>query len=101
MESDHAPHTLEEKTGFPDETGKPQYMSGIPNLANWPRILTLLSTFGANNDLIEKTFHDNVAEIFGVDKLRNWEPIKYGAHVRDYAFDPYEKLKDEIMEVRD
>ena len=102
LESDHAPHTYAQKTGkVLDKDGKPMYMSGIPNLATWPDVLSLLRARGATEELIENVFYKNPSRIFGVDRRENWRKIERGKHVRDYAFDAYADLKWEELWVRD
>jgi len=91
LESDHAPHTYEEKTGITrDKDGKPQYMSGIPNLASWPDAINILRRLGVHEGLINRMAFNRVNEIFGLDILRTSRPLK--SHVSEYIFNPYTHL---------
>jgi dihydroorotase len=95
LESDHAPHTFDEKTGRAlGKDGKPQYMSGIPGLASWPDIIELLIERGATQELIDNMFYHNVNRIFGTSIPRLNLPVRQGAHLGEYAFDAYKSLKE-------
>lgn len=83
LETDHAPHTLEEKTS--------KHMSGIPGLSSWPLFIDLLKGEGVSEDLIKETAFTNVNEIFGTRIKKINFPIK--SHVGEYAFEPYEHLR--------
>lgn len=93
LETDHAPHTLDEKTGAMDSQGKPQYMSGIPGLASWPDFVRILiKQGGATKELINKMTHENVNRIFGTNIPELNLPIQE-APTGEYAFDAYKNLK--------
>ncbi len=87
LESDHAPHTLEEKTN-------PPYLSGIPNLASWPIVFQLLKKQGATDELIHQMMHSNVNRIFGFDFQENslHSQMTTTNHLNEYAFEPYKNL---------
>lgn len=95
MESDHANHTPEEKTGIArDKKGNPMYMSGIPSVASWPDTINILSGLGVREGLIKRMTWSRVIEIFDLQKLglqKNNSPLV--SHVKDYAFDPYKHFK--------
>jgi len=84
LESDHAPHTYEEKTQ--------QYMSGIPNLASWPDFIKILQRLGMHQGLIDRMTFNRVNEIFGVQIPALGDCVLID-HTGDYAFDPYIHLK--------
>lgn len=83
LESDHAPHSFEEKTE--------KYLSGIPNLASWPDFIDILKAKGVSQELLDKVAFENVNRIFRTDIKRINKPLKN--HVQDYVFDPYGNLK--------
>lgn len=85
MESDHAPHTKEDKLE--------KQMSGIPNLASWPDFIEILKTRGVSQELLDRVAYENVNSIFGTQIPRLNMPVQRGKHLWDYAFDPYESLK--------
>jgi len=84
LETDHAPHTLEEKL-------KGDGMSGIPGLSSWPFFIDILKEKGVNGYLIKKVGFENVNKIFGTQIQRINFPFK--SHVGEYAFEPYRNLK--------
>ncbi len=88
LESDHAPHTLEEKTKGDKIKG---YLSGIPNLASWPDFVNLLIARGVTQEMIDRMAFENVNKIFGLQIQRTKRDIK--SHIGEYVFDPYENLK--------
>ncbi|MBW6457993.1 MAG: dihydroorotase family protein, partial [FCB group bacterium] len=59
IESDHAPHTPEEKTG-------PPYASGIPGLPILPYLLKVIRGHGAGEELIADITHKRICKIFGL-----------------------------------
>lgn len=69
-----------------DDKGKPQYLSGIPSLASWPKFTKLLIDRGMSPDLLEDMAGNNVMRIFNIQIERN----NYASH---YAFDAYRDLK--------
>lgn len=79
LETDHAPHTLEEKLQ--------QYMSGIPELASWPIFLKILKEKGVSKELIEKVAFENPNEIFGTKIQKINYPVK--SRVGEYSFEPF------------
>lgn len=82
LESDHAPHTEEEK--------REKYMSGFPNLASWPDVITILRRLGVHDGLIDRMAYHNVNRIFGLNIPRTERPLK--SHVSEYVFAPYAHL---------
>lgn len=85
LETDHAPHTLQEKTE--------KAMSGIPGLASWPDFIKLLKGRGASPYTINDMAYTNVNRIFGTNITEVNELVKPGAHTEEYVFDAYAKLK--------
>ena len=88
IETDHAPHTLEEKLN-------PPYMSGIPGLAFYPLfILGLLRKGFTENQLREITFK-NICRSFGFN-IKPRQSIINSAKNKEmageYAFDAYKEF---------
>ncbi|MFH1500475.1 MAG: hypothetical protein ABIE22_00850 [archaeon] len=86
LESDHAPHTLDEKVF--------SHMSGLPQFAAWPEIIMMLRGRGAlQADLDKMTFY-NVNKIYGTQiEAKLGLRGKIGKHVERYTFNPYKFLK--------
>lgn len=96
IETDHAPHTLEEKTGgMLDADGDPVYMSGLPGLAAWPIFDLYLQDNGFSEEQIKKLTFSNVAERFGLN-ITYQKPIHLIDRTGDYAFNPYESIIEEL-----
>ncbi|MFA5723475.1 MAG: dihydroorotase [Candidatus Pacearchaeota archaeon] len=92
LESDHAPHSFEEKY----ERG---YLSGIPGLTSWPRYLELLVKEGASSDLIDNMTHPTVNRIFGTNIKKRGSKVDYqklAVYAKDYALDPCEHLPAKV-----
>ncbi|MBR9691889.1 dihydroorotase [Candidatus Woesearchaeota archaeon] len=68
IETDHAPHTLNEKTGkVLDKDGKPIYASGIPGLPFYPHFINLFKSERMPDKFIDDMTHNNITKIFGLD----------------------------------
>lgn len=86
VESDHAPHTLEEK--------RTEHPSGIPVLPFWPRFVEILRERGAGPELLEGVTHEAICEAFDVAiEPTDREPAPDGALAREYPFDPFARLR--------
>jgi len=84
LETDHAPHTLEENIE--------DFMSGIPNLPFIPIILDELRKRGFTEERIKEITHTTISRLFGIE-LEEKE-LKIGEDFsKDYAFNPYEILR--------
>jgi dihydroorotase len=59
IETDHAPHTLQEKT-------EPPYASGIPGLPVIPYLLKVLRGNGCDEEFIANITHNRICNIFGL-----------------------------------
>ena len=82
VESDHAPHTLEEKEA--------EFYSGIPVLHFYADFLNILKAMGASEELLEEITGGNVLRVFGLDAgLFPVNPGAYADHRGDYGFDPF------------
>ena len=88
IETDHAPHTLDDKVKEP-------FMSGIPGIASWPVFREYLRHHEFSDDEIEKLTFLNVVERFGID-LPARKPRKLKDRRSDYPWDPYKSMADEI-----
>lgn len=87
IETDHAPHSLEEKTQNP-------YMSGIPGIAWWPLFEEFLRQQNFSDKQIEKLTFSNIVERFGIGIRKSRRKIT--DRRRDYPFDPYRKISEEL-----
>jgi len=89
IETDHAPHTLEEKMPL-------ECLSGIPGLPWWPNFIEYLRRNGFSETHIEDLTFNNAAKRFGIDIKKSNQPLIYRGD--DYAFNPYEELmKEEVI----
>lgn len=87
VESDHAPHTLEEKAN-------PPYMSGIPNIPFTPIFINILREKGFSEEIIRRITFDNIVKIFEIFRL-NLQPSNVKPRLdlsSEYEFDPYESI---------
>jgi len=84
IETDHAPHTLKEKTNEP-------YMSGIPGLAVYPKFINWLRKQGIAEEKIEELTFNKIADTFKLDLLpRDCESqLELGD---EYEFDVYKDV---------
>ncbi|HLD04548.1 MAG TPA: dihydroorotase [Candidatus Nanoarchaeia archaeon] len=84
IETDHAPHTLEEKVGTP-------YMSGITNLQKYPKFIRWLKRQGFDDNKIQAITYQNIVDTFGLKiEPRTCTP-EYDLE-GEYPFDPYQGL---------
>ena len=87
LESDHAPHTLKDKTR--------EYMSGIPNLLFYPVFIEQFRKEGFSNERIKEMTYDNILRIFNKKKIKI-KPIESKENpesfYNDYCFNPYKNL---------
>jgi dihydroorotase len=89
IETDHAPHTLEEKSNAP-------YMSGFPGLPYYPHFINHLKKEGFSEELLFKITHSNIEEVFkiGIRPLE-WKFSKnpdLSLHT-EYGVDVYEDVR--------
>lgn len=87
IETDHAPHKLNEKLNNP-------YASGIPGIAWWPLFEEFLRQQNFSDLQIENLTFSRVAERFGIDIRRNRRNMR--DRRSDYPFDPYQKMAEEL-----
>ncbi len=87
IETDHAPHSLQEKMENP-------HSSGVPGIAWWP----FFEEFLKQNDFSDKQINEltffNIAQRFELDIKRSSRPIK--DRRADYPFDPYPNIDREL-----
>jgi dihydroorotase len=81
LASDHAPHTLSEKTEG--------YASGIPGVAVMHRLRDRLSRERVDGALLERLFHRGAEEIYGVEIPHNADVVRADAAL-DYEANPYD-----------
>lgn len=87
IETDHAPHTLNEKLN-------PPYMSGFPGLPFYPHFLDFLKAEGFSEEQIRNLAHDNIISTFGFNlPERNISPNK-SLH-SEYEVDVYKNTRRE------
>jgi len=85
IETDHAPHTLDEKLNKP-------FMSGFPGLPYYPHFLNFLRTEGFDDEKIKNLTHYNIEKIFGIKlPIRNVNP-DLNLH-REYEVDVYDGVR--------
>lgn len=84
LETDHAPHTIEEKLKEP-------FMSGIPNLAFYSMITDKLKHRGFSEKRIEEITNTRIQELFRM-QINEKELRTGGDFSKDYAFNPYSCL---------
>ncbi|HSU72274.1 MAG TPA: dihydroorotase [Candidatus Binatia bacterium] len=82
IETDHAPHRLEEKLN-------PPYMSGITGLQKYPKFIQYLSRNGFSERLIEDITFNNINRTFGLE-LEPRECLPELHLESEYEFDPYQ-----------
>ena len=96
LETDHAPHSLSEKTGKAfDSKGNPVYMSGIPWIHLLPKAIQILKEKGIDENLLERVSHDNIDEILGTKTPRSDLKPEFleGDDSDSYAFNPLKFLE--------
>jgi dihydroorotase len=89
IETDHAPHTYEEKTSN-------GYVSGLPGLPWWPLFDEFLVQRGFTEQQRRKVTFDNAAERFGIDITRRVMDVKDLSGRTEYAFNPYRALEETL-----
>lgn len=87
IETDHAPHSLEEKTQNP-------FMSGIPGLPWWPLFEEFLKQNNFTNQQIKDLTFNNIAKRFKIDIPRTRRQIK--DRRKDYSFNPYKEIEKQL-----
>jgi len=88
IETDHAPHSLDEKMKEP-------FMSGIPGLPWWPVFEEFLRQHDFSDDQIEKLTFSNAAERFDLD-ISQKKPINLVDRRKDYPFNPFAPMEKEL-----
>ena len=99
IEEDHAPHSLDEKTGKAfDAKGNPQYLSGFPTLSFVPHFINFLRRRKMSEDAIIALTHRNIEEILQIRHLelpiRDVEP-DYNLH-EEYQVDVYRGVRERL-----
>jgi|SRR3989344_2692245 len=87
IETDHAPHTLEEKTQNP-------FLSGIPGIAWWPLFEEFLRKHEFSDKQIDELTFSNIVKRFGIDIKKSRRKVI--DRRKDYAFDPYHIIAAEL-----
>jgi dihydroorotase len=87
IETDHAPHSLEEKANEP-------FMSGIPGIPWWPVFVEHLRRNNFNDNQIEHLTFYNAAKRFGLEISPSKRKLKYRGD--DYPFNPYQPMENHI-----
>jgi dihydroorotase len=86
IETDHAPHTLKDKTEG--------YASGIPGLPYYPRFMDLLRARGLSEAWIDALCHDAVCRAFGVNIPNRRRKPDLGL-ASEYPWNPFEGIAAE------
>ncbi|MEK6871869.1 MAG: amidohydrolase family protein [Nanoarchaeota archaeon] len=89
IETDHAPHTLHEKTQYP-------FLSGITGLQHWPLFREFLRKNNFSEIQIEKTTFENVRKRFNLDIHKSERKIK--DRKKDYPFNFYAPMEKILKE---
>jgi dihydroorotase len=77
--TDHAPHALDEKLNSP-------YLSGIPGLDKWPKIVARLKQEGfSEQQIADLTFNDAV-RIFGLNGIVKKTNNQGDINLKEYAY---------------
>ena len=84
IETDHAPHSLDEKM-------MPPYLSGIPGLPWWPQFTEYLRTQNFTEQQIENLTFRNIISRFKIHISSSRRSLK--DHRSDYSFNPYSSLE--------
>jgi dihydroorotase len=91
IETDHAPHTLDDKTSDKQKT----YASGIPVLPFYPHFLSMLREKGMSKESLERLTHDNISNAFRIDVQRTIRAADMNLQ-KKYDFDAFESLNNNI-----
>jgi dihydroorotase len=83
IETDHAPHTLTDKTKG--------YASGIPGLPYYPRFVKALARRGATKERLKEITHDAICRAFGMTIPAGGRAGE-DSLAAEYEFDPYAGL---------
>lgn len=87
VKTDHAPHSLTEKTSHP-------YMSGIPGLPWWPLFEEYLRRYNFTDTQIQGITFNNARNRFGLDIKMSRRKIV--DRRMDYPFNPYGPLEEQL-----
>ena len=96
IETDHAPHSREEKGGGAAASrggaaASASFASGIPVLPFYPRFVRLLTDRGMPRERVEKITHEAICRTFGISVPRNGRAPAYDLS-SEYEIDPFERL---------
>ncbi len=80
VESDHAPHTLEDK--------RERHASGIPVLHFWPRFIAFLRERGVTPEALERITHEAACATLDA-AIEDWGRAPDPDLSREYPFDPF------------
>lgn len=85
IETDHAPHRVEDKTNDP-------YASGIPVLPYYPHFVKFLRG-KVSAEMLDKLTHDNIVNTFGI-KIKNSKRKPDYNLSKEYEFNPFKIIKE-------
>jgi dihydroorotase-like cyclic amidohydrolase len=88
VETDHAPHTLQEKVDYNLE--KP-HASGIPVFPYVPHFVKLLREKGMSQERIDNITHNNINAVFGT-AIKNTNRTPNYDLFGEYEFNAFEKV---------
>ncbi len=84
VETDHAPHTMEEKIGAP-------YMSGMPSLHYYPRFINWLRKNGFNEQQIRNLTFNNIIKAYGM-QMKQRQCTSSTNLSNEYPYDPFKGI---------
>lgn len=87
IETDHAPHTLDEKVKEP-------FMSGIPGLPWWNLFEEYLRRNSFSDQQIEEVTFSSISKRFGIDIIKSRRSLV--DRRIDYPFNPYKPIEEQL-----
>jgi len=90
IETDHAPHTRNEKLGEP-------YASGVPVFPYYPRFIKFLREKGMSEEQIDDLTHNNIEKAFGINvkntrRAGTQTDEELESLSKEYEFDAFKKI---------
>jgi dihydroorotase len=87
IETDHAPHTLADKTT--------RHASGMPGIPFYPRFVRMLSARGISGQKIEELTHGAICRAFGVTIVPGGRAPETDL-AGEYEFDPFRTVEKSL-----
>ena len=86
IETDHAPHTYEEK----------RTASGLPGFPAYPHLIARLKKWGLSQSLIDRLTHENIVSTFGIEIPNSRKTGDLNLQ-GEYDFDPYNLVNSDEL----